>query len=148
MLKTTLVAVVSSLATAMLLGIALANPQQEVATRHQNVQVKLEWVQAAPKVSESLTVSVDDGRQASVTRPMMGNRGSRRVTVTPTVAENGRITLNIHIQTDNVSSQSLDTVVTMREGETKVISAVSTKGADGPRGAASEELVFATPTLE
>jgi hypothetical protein len=142
-MKTTWVAIASSLGTAMLLGLALASPKQQETTRNRNVAVKLEWVRLSPKVSESLTVSVDEGKQASVSRPVSGGQGTRQVVITPTL-DGGMCTLTLHITSNNGSTQTLDTRVTMPLGETKVISAASTKS----KGETSEEMIFVTPQAE
>jgi len=148
MFKTASVAITSSLATALLLGIAFANPRKETDPAKRSVGIKLEWVKVNPKISESLTISVDDGKEGTVTRPTVDGRGSRQVIVRPTVNENGTITLNLHILCNTSPSETLDTVVTVTGGETKVISAASTKGDAKLVKGPTEELVFVTPTVE
>lgn len=146
MFKTVSIAVASSVATALLLGIAFASPGQQARGRVDNINVKLEWVRENPKVSESLTISVDNGRQGNVTRPSSDGRGIRQVMVTPTLNDNRTVTLNVHIQSTASPSESLDTVITVPDGETKVISAASTKG-DAKAVKTGEELVFITPNV-
>lgn len=148
MFKTASVAVTSSLATALLLGIAFANPSQGTNTARRSIGIKLEWVKVNPKVSESLAISVDDGQEGTVTRPTIDGRGNRQVMVRPRLNENGSITLNLHILCNSSPSESLDTVITVTGGETKVISASSSKGDSKALRGPTEELVFVTPTVE
>jgi len=148
MLKMATVAITSSLATAMLLGLAFASPRQEANSPRRNVSVKLEWVRSNPKTSESLVIVVDGGEQGSVTRPMADGRGNRQVTVTPTVNENGTITLILHVLSTTNPGEKLDTIVTVTSGETKVISAATSKGESKLAKSPSEELIFVTPSRD
>lgn len=151
MMKTTVAAAVSSLATAMLLGIALAAPKQGAPQREEarprNVQIKMEWVRANPRSSESLVISVDEGRKATVSRPISDGAGAREVSVTPILKSDGTINLTLHIQSDGANPQGLETTITMPLDETKVISASTVKSA-GKTGAESrEEMFFVTPSV-
>jgi len=148
MLKTATIAIASSLATALLFGFAFAAPGQGFESHPLSVSVKLEWVRSSPKSSESLVIVVDGGKQGSVTRPTADRRGTRQVTVNPTVNGDGSVGLKLHILSTGSPGETLDTVVTVPNGETKVISAATNKGETSTAKTPEEELVFVTPTVE
>ncbi|AIE85100.1 hypothetical protein [Fimbriimonas ginsengisoli] len=149
MIKPFFAATAASFATAVLIGFAFASPQTLRSSKVEAarpVNIKFEWVQAAPKSVDSLTITVDSGQVANISRPMGAAKGMRTVTVTPILQGESEVTLDVDVRSDTQGSQHLKTRVTVPMGMTKVISAATSK-TTGSREAASEELVFVTANL-
>jgi hypothetical protein len=146
-MKSFAAATAASLATATLLGFAFAGPQQAGGkATERTFHVKLEWVRANPKIVDTLVITVDDGQVASVSRPIGRGQTLRSVSVTPHLNANGHVTLDLDVQNAGERVDRLKTRFTMEMGETKVVSASSSRD-ESKAKEPTEELFFVTPSL-